>query len=289
MLNRQKALIYMLEQAARPVSRMELTKWSFLLWREMPSRGGAAFYQFVPYLHGPFSFCLYREADNLVKQGLLDEVDAKRWMASTQSQAVTGGLPAGIKNDISGILQQFAGRSVRTLVEYVYGRYPWFTVNSERERKMERPVAEPAIYTAGCEGLSVDGFLNMLIRHGIKHLIDVRRNPVARRYGYHKKTLDRLCGLLDLEYTHVPELGIESRERQNLQSPADYRALFERYESETLRREIETIRRVSDLMTKEPSALFCVEAHPSKCHRSRVADAVASITSLPVLHLEPVG
>ena len=37
MLNRQKALIYILEQAARPVSRMELTKWCFLLQREMPS------------------------------------------------------------------------------------------------------------------------------------------------------------------------------------------------------------------------------------------------------------
>ena len=154
---------------------------------------------------------------------------------------------------------------------------------------MERPVAEPAVYTAGCEGLSVDGFLNMLIRHGIKHLIDVRRNPVARRYGYHKKTLDRLCGLLDIEYTHVPEQGIESRERQTLQSPADYRALFERYESETLKRETQAIQRVSDVMTKEPSVLFCVEAHPSKCHRSRVAQAVAERTSLPVRHLEPAA
>ena len=83
MLNRQKALIYMLEQAARPVSRMELTKWCFLLWREMPSKGGDAFYQFVPYLHGPFSFCLYRESENLVQQGLLDEADARNWKVSS--------------------------------------------------------------------------------------------------------------------------------------------------------------------------------------------------------------
>ena len=53
MLNRQKALLAMIQQAGRPVQRMELTQWAFLLRNETESHGGPAFYDFVPYHCGP--------------------------------------------------------------------------------------------------------------------------------------------------------------------------------------------------------------------------------------------
>ena len=71
MLNRQKAALFMLECAGRKVSRLELTKWLFLLRQEMPSAGGGAFYQFVPYRYGAFSFCLYQEAEALERVMLI--------------------------------------------------------------------------------------------------------------------------------------------------------------------------------------------------------------------------
>lgn len=40
----------------------EVTKWAFVLREETPSRGGSAFYQFVPYKFGPYSFCLYQRS-----------------------------------------------------------------------------------------------------------------------------------------------------------------------------------------------------------------------------------
>ena len=40
----------------------------------------------------------------------------------------------------------------------------------------------------------VNALLDLLLRKGIRRLVDVRCNPVARRYGYHKATLCRLGG-----------------------------------------------------------------------------------------------
>ena len=58
MLNRQKCVLYLIERARRPVTHLELTAWAFLLAHEMPSGGGSAFYDFLPYQYGPFSFTL---------------------------------------------------------------------------------------------------------------------------------------------------------------------------------------------------------------------------------------
>ncbi len=73
MLNRQKTLLLLLRLARRPVSKLELTKWAFILRQETPSGGGNAFYDFLPYKYGPFSFCLYREIDALIRDGYVEE------------------------------------------------------------------------------------------------------------------------------------------------------------------------------------------------------------------------
>jgi len=286
MLNRQKAILYILEKASRDVHRMELTKWCFLLSREMPSKGGPSFYQFLPYHYGPFSFCLYREADSLVAQQILEEPDAKTWSLGAHSPTPTRNLSRGVKKDISNLVERFKRKSVQELVEYVYTRYPFFTVNSRRGKRMMRPPAPLAVYTAGYEGLLIDGFLNMLVQHGIACLIDVRNNPVGRRYGFHKTTLARLCTCLDIEYVHVPELGIQSQYRRNLKTLSDYRALFKQYEADTLSVELDGNDRVAKLITEKPSVLVCMEADPVHCHRTWLAKCIADKTSLAVNHLD---
>ena len=139
--------------------------------------------------------------------------------------------------------------------------------------------------SVGYEGLSADAFLNGLLERGIRHVIDVRRNPIARRYGFHRGTLQRLSGRLSLSYSHFPELGIESAHRVDLSAFADYQRLFERYEAETLPHRRDEIGAVAALQQEQASALLCIEADPAWCHRSRLADAVSGVTGLPVHHL----
>ena len=288
MLNRQKAIVHMLGTAGRPVSRLELMKWCFLLRRQMVSHGGGAFYQFVPYRYGPFSFCLYREADILARNGLLIVSDDKTWEASAAPPLGSGTLPAGVERDVAEIVQRFGRKPVGELMEYVYRKYPWFTVNSEMERQAKRPVAKPAVYTVGYEAQSIDGFLNTLVYYGIRRVVDVRYQPVSRRYGFHKSTLARLCENLSIAYVHTPELGIPSEKRRRLQTGADYTALLDSYQCGTLHAERASVRRVSTLVAREPSALMCMEADPERCHRTRLAGAIAKKTGLPIRHLEGV-
>lgn len=166
MLKRQRCLLYMIERAGRPVTHFELTKWSFLLAHEMPSGGGAAFYQFLPYQRGPFSFCLYREAGVLVRNGyLLDH--GKSWRLVEDVPRPTDDLPTLVRADAARVVERFGGQAQDELMDYVYGHFPWFTVNSNARKLDSRPVGTAAICTAGYEGWQVDGFLNMLMCAGI--------------------------------------------------------------------------------------------------------------------------
>lgn len=286
MLNRQKAILCILKKAGRAVHRLELTKWCFLLSREMPSKGGASFYQFVPYHYGPFSFCLYREADTMVAEQYLEELDNKTWALAGRSPTPTRILSRSITKDISNLVEKFKNKSLQELLDYIYTHYPFFTVNSRQGRRMARPVAPLAVYTAGYEGLLIDGFLNMLVQRGITRLIDIRNNPVSRRYGFHKTTLDRLCRSLDIDYVHFPELGIHSQNRRNLKTFDDHQAVFTQYKAFTLNVELNAIDRVTKLITEKPSVLVCMEANPAYCHRTLLAKHIAYKTSLPVKHLD---
>lgn len=289
MLTRQRALLAMLGRAGGNATRLELTKWSFILSKESPSHGGPAFYQFVPYKFGPYSFCIYQEAGALARDGLIEEVDARTWRLLPAGRTAERRLNGVVKSDIASLFKRLYPIGVSRLVQYVYDRYPWFTLNSDKGSRVERPKADPAVYTAGYEGLLVDGFLNGLLRCGILRVIDVRNNPVSRRYGFHKSTLSRLCSYVGIEYAHFPELGIESLQRQDLNSQADYAALLARYAHSMLPVHGTAVNALASLMAEKPSVLVCMEADPARCHRSCLAVAVSRSADLPVKHLELVG
>jgi uncharacterized protein (DUF488 family) len=281
MLNRQKVLLEILRLANRPVSKLELVKWAFVLTRETESRGGSSFYEFLPYHFGPYSFSLQREIDILVADGLVVS-DETAWRHNGIVARET--LMKNVYYDVRRIVNRFQNWAVNDVIDYVYRTYPGYTVNSKRTKLAERKSAPIAIYTAGYEGLQIDGFLDLLVQKGIYRLIDVRNNPVARRYGFHKSTLNRLCGFLGIDYVHIPELGIVSVERQNLDSTLAYDQLFDKYEQLTLHSQTSHVDRVGTLMQERSSVLVCMEAQACRCHRSRLAAAVSSRTGLTVSH-----
>ncbi len=284
MLNRRKLLLHMVDAANRPVGHLELTKWCFLLAHETPTQGGTSFYQFLPYHLGPFSFCLYRDVRVLVRDGhLADEGNA--WRIRADVGQLTAPLPPCLREDADRLVGRVRDMPTEALVDYVYERFPWFTVNSAKRSLQGRPVGALAVYTVGYEGWSVDGFLNLLMRVGVQQIVDVRSNPIARRYGFHKSTLRRLCQKVGIAYQHLPQLGVPAEWRQSLGSAADYERLFAHYEADTLTRETAALERLAVTMRERPSVLVCMEADPARCHRSRLAGAIARRTGLPVRHL----
>lgn len=194
-------------------------------------------------------------------------------------------LSRSVRQDATRVVDRFKDTRPSTLMAYVYRQFPWFTANSKVRRLCDRPLAPKRVYTVGYQGRLVDGFLDLLMRVGIRRVVDVRSNPVARGYGFHKIALARLCDKVQIEYLHFPQVGIGSDMRRGLKSLADYKALLAWYEAKTLPHQVPAVQRIAQLTKDKPTALMCMEADPSFCHRSRLAKAVARMTGLSACDL----
>lgn len=288
MLKRQKILLSLLNISGGRASRITLFKLAFLLSEEGQSEQLQTFYEFMPYLYGPYSFTLNHELDTLLRSGLINFV-------GTEGVELTsaGRLAAGHKfeptliQDLTVLEAEYARMNQKSLVNYVYDKFPAFTMNSSKpaNRKTTRPKAKCANYTVGYQSLQVDGLLNILLQQGIERLIDTRLNPVARRYGFHKSTLTSLCHKAGIEYIHAPEFGVPSEWRQELNTEQDYLKLFKRYEKEVLDSRKPDVFHLSAQMIEKPSALLCRELDGRHCHRSRLAQRLFNINGLPVTEL----
>jgi uncharacterized protein (DUF488 family) len=283
MLTRQRILLRFLAHAGRPLRRIEAVKWAFLLREESVSGGGNAFYEFLPYHYGPYSFALYHEAAVLAERGYMREVGDHEWEITELGASEAAVLASDLRGDVDRVVARFVDKSEGDLIEYVYSRNPKYTVNSRIRQLASRPVRNAGVYMAGYERLSIDGFLDALMQFGIRRIVDVRANPVARRYGFHKSTMSRISANVGIEYLHVPELGIPSGLRRNLESLEDYEQLFGEYEKTILPAQTEALAAVSAMLAEKPSALVCMEADPRYCHRMRIARAIAGATGAKVI------
>ena len=292
MLKRQKVLLRILREANRPVSHIELVKAAFLLGKETPLANVPAFYDFVPYRFGPFSFALYRELSALVRDGYV--VDRERSVSladrmKRESHVRSEELPAEWKFAVRQTVGDYLCTSQDELLRVVYRRYPWFTLKSELDSlvadRPESPIAPLAIYTIGYEGKSVDAFFNQLLRNGITTILDVRANPISRKYGFARKSMSEIAAKLDIEYVHLPDLGIPNKDRSTLSDFDSYQVLLDRYETEMLPERSDAVANVVELLRQEPSALLCMEQDVRCCHRGRLANAAARKADLRVAHI----
>ena len=285
MFSRQRAILRLLENEGATTSRLRLVKLAFLLSREL-SAPKTGVYEFLPYRRGPFSFTLYYDIRALETDGWLVEAENEVKLTQVPDLEIAF-LDRQFLEIIDGVNRQCQSMPTSALVDHVYASHPWFTMNSDavHRRAVPRPVAEAAIYTVGYEGIMVDGLLDLLLRTGIQRLVDVRSNPIARRYGFHKSTLNRLCQDVGIEYLHIPSLGIPSAWRANVDDVASYQRLFARYEDEILPAQQASVDMVLGLLRDKPTALMCMEADHTQCHRSRLAAMVSRRTGLPIQEL----
>jgi len=288
MFQRQKVMLHLIDRAGGRLDKLRLMKLAFLARQENHLTAETATYGFVPCQHGPFSFTMCRDCAKLSKEGVLAEDHAS---VALKDRRDIPRLEAASKVGVDAVWERYGTWNSARLLQHVYAAYPWFTLNAKDPMKRARakPMIDVAVYTVGYEGLSFDDFLNRLLVCGIRRIVDVRANPVARRYGFHRSTLERTLAKLDIDYTHVPELGIPGEERGALESASDYERLFARYEAETLRRERSAIASITTLLCELPSALLCMEADPMQCHRSRLGKRIASETDLPMTDLREVA
>ena len=288
MLTRQKILLRLLSDSGGIATRTRLVKLAFLLSKQGKSTGLQTFYEFLPYLYGPYSFTLDHELDCLVRSCMISSTSSGKLEITTAGcEVVQKKLESGLLHDIEQLKNTAGKLDQNSLVEMVYGEFPWFTINSANptKKKVQKIKAKAANYTVGYQGYQVDGLLNVLLESGIEQLIDTRYNPVSRRYGFHKSTLSILCGKLGINYTHVPQAGVPSSWRQELETEQSYKVLFQRYEHEVLDCQCSLLDKLAMQMNEIPSVLLCREQDCHYCHRSRLAKRLATLNGLPIVEL----
>jgi uncharacterized protein (DUF488 family) len=110
-------------------------------------------------------------------------------------------------------------------------------------------------------------------------LVDVRNNPLSMKYGFSKSQLKKYCASLGIEYVHIPEVGIQSDQRQELNTQSDYDKLFAVYRKNNLSQT--TTHRNNEIlnMLKQHKriALTCFEANICQCHRKHLAEAIETL------------
>ena len=292
MFYRRKILLALIESFGGELGATDFQKLLFLFSDEQNDKD----YEFVPYKFGCFSFQAMADKNKLIEEGFL--LDNKNWENNFSNTSFVNVLKEDDRKSLGKIKRKFGSFNTEELIKYIYLNYPYFAINSEIAAnylsKKELKVVEKfkpkelttCLYTIGYEGKTLEKYLNELIRNNIKVLCDVRKNPLSRKYGFSKRTLQNACESLNIKYIHFPELGIISEKRQNLRTQSDYDALFCEYENTVLEEQPNALNLLSDLVKNyKRIALTCFEASPLQCHRSKVANAVIRKEKYPLTHI----
>ena len=208
MYYRQKILLSLLEKCGGMLANTDFEKLLFLYCQKTNS----AHYDFFPYKYGGFSFVSYYDKRKLTYAGILVDVD--RFELAT-SESFFPQLKSLDRTSVRNFVAQTKHLRGKKLVRTVYTEYPAYALRSEVASQI-LPVDEyaqvrkhwvidtkPALLTIGYEGLSIDAYLNKLIINNVLVLVDVRANPVSRKYGFSKRILQNHIEKTNIHYIHL--------------------------------------------------------------------------------------
>ncbi len=237
-------------------------------------------YDFVPYKYGPYSFILQKDLDYLTRNGFLCFKQNHYQINDADAIDVTSQR----KMVLNDIISRYGIFTTQELIQYVYREYPQFAIKSciadsilsaaeMNNVQKEKPNNEkPALFTIGYEGRSIDKYLSYLVFAGIKMLIDVRANAISMKPEFSERNLSNFCKLMDIEYVHIPELGISSEQRKKIK---DKEILFKNYQDVLETNCTDYLDQIVKLaLENKRIALTCFEGNPEECHRSIVAKKV---------------
>lgn len=155
--------------------------------------------------------------------------------------------------------------------------------------------------TIGVYGWTVDAWLDALRAADVRVVLDVRQRRGVRGSEYAWANAQRLEAALaeaGISYEHRKELAPTTELRQVQYAEDDRRGVGKRSRDELAPAYVERYTReilgqvdlppiVEGLPADGAAALLCVERDPEACHRSLIAERLASESGLTVKHLRP--
>ncbi|MBL8089928.1 MAG: DUF488 domain-containing protein [Anaerolineales bacterium] len=293
MYYRRKILLALIEVFGGSLKSTDCEKLLFNFCQQT----GKNHYEFFPHKFGPFSNMSYYDKRILVSSKLLKPVDdfqlsTKHSYLKELTQADKAAL-LRFKSNIGNLRGD-------SLVKKTYREFPQYTLRSKiagkhfsDEELKQRQFAfaietNPAVFSIGYEGLTIDSFLYKLIVNNISVVVDVRNNPQSMKYGFSKKSFKQYIENAGMKYIHIPELGIPSAMRKGLGESVSHKALFKSYENKLLPKQETEINQLIDLTNKnERIALVCFESDHQFCHRHTLIEHLQKNSSFKrkVIHL----
>lgn len=284
MYYRRKILLALLELFDGELEKLQLQKllMIFSSWQKEQS------FYFVPYRYGCFSFQANADLSTMKKYRQVAEQE-KSW-SKTASEPYLPLLKSGDRSLVNRLKDTFYSQSSDELIRHTYQQFPYYAINSTIAGKYlndlelavveaSRPQSEvQGLYTIGYEGLSLEEYLNKLISADVKVLCDVRKNSFSMKYGFSKSQLQKACEGVGILFIHIPEVGIVSSKRKELNTQQDYDQLFEEYRQTVLPDSIPQQKQILELIRKHHRvAITCFEADLCQCHRRDLAEAICQL------------
>ncbi|MEQ1545052.1 DUF488 domain-containing protein [Methyloglobulus sp.] len=269
--HRQRFLLFLLEQVGH-VSSTDFQQLLFLSHQEI----SLSYYDAVRYGDNYHSFQAISD---------LEVLEQKGWIRVSKNTIFLKDLPYlgdGAKKEerwlISRWIRAYKDLAGENLTQLVNERYPSKVLQNRSKKNKE-------LFTIGYEGISLERYLTKLIENDVNVLYDLRRNPLSRKFGFSKGFLSDILPKFGIEYRHIPELGIISQKRQNLNSASDYVELFDEYRESLPEKKIYLQELIATLYDGKRIALTCFEEMPKSCHRQCVSEYLSNHLSVGVAHL----
>ena len=284
MFYRRKIILSLLQTFDGELDKIRLQKLLFLFANKQVK----ADYHFIPYKFGCYSYSANADMTAMVRRGFLLE-DEKSFKKIDSTDYIKQ-LKAPDYKLLLEVKEKFGKMSSSALMKYTYINFPFYAIKSEvaekilNQEELARVIAlkkkdsKTVLFTIGYEGISLEEYLARLIKNDVRVLVDVRSNPLSMKYGFSKSQLKKFCTALDIEYVHIPEVGIKSEQRQELNSQRDYDKLFKVYRKTNLDKTIHSQQEILDLLKEHKRiALTCFEANICQCHRKHLAEAIEKL------------
>jgi uncharacterized protein (DUF488 family) len=281
---RRKIILALLQLFDGQLDKIRLQKLLFLFTLKQAKTE----YDFVPYKYGCYSYSANADLTRMVSKGLLTE-SQKHFAKLDKTDYLKLLKPEDLKH-LQQVKAEYGKMSANTLMKHTYINYPFYATRSEvaadilDKTELEKvKAAKPnstktVLFTIGYEGISLEEYLVRLLKKDVKVLVDVRNNPLSMKYGFSKTLLKRYCESLGIKYVHVPEVGIQSEQRQELNTQADYDKLFTVYRNQNLRKTTKAQTEILNLLKENKRiALTCFEANICQCHRKHLAEAIENL------------
>ena len=130
------------------------------------------------------------------------------------------------------------------------------------------------IWTVGHSTRGGEEFVEILLAHEIKVLLDVRTFPSSRRYPqFNRASLASALALQEILYQHEPRLGGRRTPRPDSHNTAWRNAQFRGYADHMETEEFKNgVRELLELSASARVAVMCAEPVWGKCHQSLIAD-----------------